>query len=108
MADKISGYGRNGVDITSARSSAAARNERTADSDKAGSGTRTEGADNASQVRLTDTAANLKQVEARLADVPDVDRKRVETLRERIESGAYEVNAGRLADRILAFERDLA
>ena len=48
------------------------------------------------------------RIETRLADVPDVDRKRVETLRERIESGAYEVNAGRLADRLLAFERDLA
>lgn len=108
MADKISGYGRNGVDITSARSRAPVRNERAADSDKAEAGSRTEGADTSSQVRLTDTAASLKQIEARLADTPDVDRKRVETLRQRIESGAYEVNAGRLADRLLAFERDLA
>ncbi len=108
MADKISGYSRNGVDITSARSRGSVRNERAADSDKAEAGSRTDGADTSSQVRLTDTAANLKQIETRLADVPDVDRKRVETLRQRIESGAYEVNAGRLADRLLAFERDLA
>jgi len=108
MADKISGFSRNGVDIASTRSRPSARNERAADSDKAGAGSRSEGASNSSPVRLTDTAANLKQIETRLADVPDVDRKRVETLRQRIESGAYEVNAGRLADRLLAFERDLA
>lgn len=108
MADKISGYGRNGVDITSARSRGPVRNERAADSDKAEAGSRSEAAETSSQVRLTDTAASLKQIEARLADTPDGDRKRVETLRQRIESGAYEVNAGRLADRLLAFERDLA
>lgn len=108
MADKISGYGRNGVDITSARSRANVREERTAGADKAEAGDRSEAAGGSSQVRLTDTAANLKQIESRLADLPDVDRKRVETLRQRIESGAYEVNAGRLADRVLAFERDLA
>ena len=108
MADKISGYGRNGVDLTSTRSRAPVRNERAADSDKAEAGSRSDAAENSSQVRLTDTAASLKQIEARLADTPDVDRKRVETLRQRIESGAYEVNAGRLADRLLAFERDLA
>ena len=108
MADKISGYGRNSVDITSTKSRAPVRNERAADSDKAEAASRGDGAENARQVRLTDTAASLKQIESRLADVPDVDRKRVETLRQRIESGAYEVNAGRLADRLLAFERDLA
>lgn len=108
MADKISGFSRNGVDIASTRSRASVRNERVADSDKAEAGNRSDGAKNSSPVRLTDTAANLKQIETRLADVPDVDRKRVETLRQRIESGAYEVNAGRLADRLLAFERDLA
>lgn len=108
MADKISGYGRNGVDITSTKSRTPVRNERAAGSDRAEAGSRSDGAETSGQVRLTDTAASLKQIETRLADLPDVDRKRVETLRQRIESGAYEINAGRLADRLLAFERDLA
>lgn len=108
MADRISGYGGKGVDISSTRSRAPERTERAADTDKAEAVSRGEGGAASSQVRLTDTAASLKQIEARLADQPDVDRKRVDSLRERIESGAYEVNAGRLADRILAFERDLA
>lgn len=106
MADKIAGYGGNGVDVTSTRSRAPVRHERAADSDKAEA--RSDGAAPSNPVRLTDTATGLKQIETRLADVPDVDHKRVETLRQRIESGAYEINAGRLADRLLAFERDLA
>ncbi len=53
-------------------------------------------------------ATNLKQVEARIAELPDVDRARVDAVRQRVESGAYEINAGRLADRLLAFERHLA
>lgn len=108
MADKISGYSRNGVDITSTRSRAPVRNERAAESERTEAGNRSDATGTSSQVRLTDTAASLKQAESRLAELPDVDRKRVETLRQRIESGAYEVNAGRLADRLLAFERDLA
>ncbi len=109
MADKISGYGNGGVDITSTRSRGAARPERGADGEKAGTVRRpAEASESASQLRLTDTATNLKQIETRLKDLPDVDRARVEALRQRIESGAYEINAGRLADRLLAFERDLA
>ncbi|MEO8224834.1 MAG: flagellar biosynthesis anti-sigma factor FlgM [Gammaproteobacteria bacterium] len=107
MADKITGYGNKGVDITSTRSRGPARTERVAD-DKSGAGNRIDSSARPSPVRLTDTATNLKQVEARLADVPDVDRARVEAARQRVESGAYQVNAGRLADRLLAFERDLA
>ncbi|MDP2322882.1 MAG: flagellar biosynthesis anti-sigma factor FlgM [Gammaproteobacteria bacterium] len=108
MADKISGYGRNGVDITSARSRETARKERAPDADKAGAGARTGSSSTASQVNLTSTATNLKQIEARIKDLPDVDRARVDAMRQRVESGTYEVDAKRLADRLLAFERDLA
>lgn len=110
MADKISGYGSNGVDIASTRSRGSARNERVSEGDKTeASGTASGTASSASsQVRLTDTATNLKQIEARIANQPDVDRARVDAVRQRVESGAYQMNAGRLADRLLAFERDLA
>jgi len=108
MADKITGYGTNGVDLTAARARGPARNERVADGDKAEAGSRAESTGTVSQVTLTDTATNLKQVESRIANLPDVDRARVEAVRQRVESGAYQVNAGRLADRLLAFERDLA
>jgi negative regulator of flagellin synthesis FlgM len=108
MAEKITGNGGSGVDITSTRSRAAGRSERAARGDQANEGSRAEATSASSQVQLTDTAANLKQIEARIADLPDVDRARVDAVRKRVEAGAYQVNAGRLADRLLAFERDLA
>ena len=108
MADKISGYGIKGVEIASTRSRGPARNERAADGDKIETGSRPDASAAASQVRLTDTATNLKQVEARIANLPDVDRARVEAVRQRVQSGTYQMNPGRLADRLLAFERDLA
>ena len=108
MADKITGNGGSGVDITSTRSRATSRNERAARGDKANEGSRAESHSASSQVQLTDTAVNLKQIEARIAGLPDVDKARVDVVRQRVDSGAYEVNAGRLADRLLAFERDLA
>ena len=106
MADKISGYGRNGVELTPAKARGPARSERASGGEKAE--TRKSGDATGSQVQLTDTATNLQQVEARIAKLPDVDRARVDAVRQRVESGAYEINAGRLADRLLAFERDLA
>ncbi|MEZ5565149.1 MAG: flagellar biosynthesis anti-sigma factor FlgM [Gammaproteobacteria bacterium] len=111
MANKITGYNSNSVDIAAARSRETARSGQ-ASSDKAGTDNRagakvtTPAAD--SHVQLTDTATNLKQVEGRLASVPDVDRARVDEVRQRVESGSYQVNAERVADRLLAFERDLA
>jgi negative regulator of flagellin synthesis FlgM len=108
MADKITGNGGSGVEITVAHSRGTSRNERAARDDKADAGGRAEAASASSQLKLTDTAVNLKQIESRLAGLPDVDRARVDAVRQRVDSGAYQVNAGRLADRLLAFERDLA
>ena len=108
MTDKITGNGGSGVEIASTRSRAASRNERAARGDKAEEGNRAEATSVSSQLKLTDTAVNLKQIEARIAGLPDVDRARVDVVRQRVEAGAYQVNAGRLADRLLAFERDLA
>ena len=100
MADKISGYGRSG-DVSAARARSVARAER-ADADRAAEATRRD-----DDVRLTDTAAALQKAEARLREQADVDAARVEAVRRRVESGEYRVDAGRLADRLLRFERSL-
>lgn len=105
MSDKITGYGRSGVDIKSARAETTPRADKPRNADRAAADEKTREPATGG-VRLTDTATNLKQIEARLRSSPDVDQSRVEALRSRIESGAYQVNAGRLADRLLAFERD--
>lgn len=103
MTDKISGYGRNGVDISSARARGADRVART------NKGQAADAADKAvaDAVRLTDTASQLKRIESRLASVPDVDQARVDAMRARLARGDYRVDAERLAERLARFERSL-
>ncbi|MCL4780392.1 MAG: flagellar biosynthesis anti-sigma factor FlgM [Gammaproteobacteria bacterium] len=101
MADKINGYGRTGVDITSTRLRAIERGEDARQSRKS------ESASSGDDVQLTRAATSLKSVEAQLANLPDVDRARVEALRQRIESGSYRMDANRIADRLMRFEREL-
>ena len=101
MADKINGYGRGGVDITSTRLRAIERGEDARQSRKS------ESPSGSDEVQLTHTATSLKHVEARLAGMPDVDRARVDAIRQRVESGNYRMDANRIADRLLRFEREL-
>ncbi len=58
-------------------------------------------------VSLTDTAAQMRRVEASLADLPEVDNDKVAAIRQSIENGSYEVDAGRIADTLLQFESSL-
>lgn len=102
MTDKINGYRGGGADITSSRLRAVERGETARQSRKPES---TSGSDD---VQLTHTATSLKHIETRLASMPDVDRARVEAVRQRVEAGAYKVDANRIADRLLRFERDLS
>jgi negative regulator of flagellin synthesis FlgM len=101
MADKINGYGRGGVDITSTRLRAIERGE------DARQGRKAESTSGRDDVQLTQTATSLKNIEAQLASVPDVDRARVEAVRQRVESGDYRPDSNRIADRLLRLEREL-
>lgn len=55
-------------------------------------------------VSLTQTAAQLQSLRNSLAELPVVDTQRVESIRQAIADGSYEIDAGRIADGILAFE----
>jgi negative regulator of flagellin synthesis FlgM len=102
MADKINGYGRVGLDIGPAKSRPVART---------GNGAEAAASRRAGQtgdaVEITDTAAKLKAIEAKLADVPEVDRARVENVRQRIESGSYQPDADRIARKLIRMEQEL-
>jgi len=56
------------------------------------------------KVTLTEMAARLQSLERTLADVPEVDKKRVESIREAIDNGTYQVNANRVAEKLIRFE----
>jgi negative regulator of flagellin synthesis FlgM len=102
MADKISGYGRVGLDVAPARSRPVSRPDAQA---KTGASERPRGGGDA--VEITDVAARMKAVEARLANLPEVDEARVKAVRERIDSGNYQPDAARIARKLANLERQL-
>lgn len=58
-------------------------------------------------VSLTDSAQLLVRLEKALADVPVIDRERVETIKTAIADGTYAVDANRVAAEVLRMEMDL-
>ncbi len=59
----------------------------------------------ADEVSLTDTAARLRELEARLAELPVVDPKRVDEIRQLIAEGRYQVDAGDIAEKLIQIEK---
>ncbi len=59
-------------------------------------------------VALTDTASAIKQAERALADQPAVDSARVERIRAAIADGSYEIDAQRIADKLVDMESSLS
>ncbi len=60
---------------------------------------------NTDQVQISHSALRMRQTEAQLAQLPEIDRGRVEVIRNALSEGSYRVDAQRLADRLLAQER---
>lgn len=102
MADKINAYSRAGLDISQARNRMVGKTERA--DDAAGQKPAAGASDG---VEFSDTSANLKRIEARLRQLPVVDEDRVRALREKIGSGDYQINAERLAEKLVRLEQDL-
>jgi negative regulator of flagellin synthesis FlgM len=55
-------------------------------------------------VRLTDLGTRLQTLTQSVADVPQVDAARVESLRQAISESSYQVDAEAVADKLMAFE----
>lgn len=58
------------------------------------------------QLKLTDSARALQEA-ARPGDAAAVDPQRVEQARKALADGSYKIDAGRIADRMLALEQQL-
>lgn len=61
----------------------------------------------ADTVSLTDTAERLQSIEAKLQNTPVVDKQRVDSIRQALNEGAYQIDASKIADKLLAFESSL-
>lgn len=56
------------------------------------------------RVTLTNTASRLKDIEEQLNNTSSVDNARVAEVQSAISNGEYNVDADRIADKMLAFE----
>jgi len=56
-------------------------------------------------VTLTDTAARLRALGNTLSTLPVTDTQRVEGVKKAIEDGNYTVDAGRVAQKMIEFEK---
>jgi negative regulator of flagellin synthesis FlgM len=58
-------------------------------------------------VTLTRSARSLQKIEEAVARAPVVDTAKVAAVKQAISSGTYQIDAGRIADKLLKFERGL-
>lgn len=58
-------------------------------------------------VHISSRAIDLQTLESHISQLPEVDRNRVTELRNQIAAGDYKIDAGRLADKLLAFDSKL-
>jgi negative regulator of flagellin synthesis FlgM len=61
----------------------------------------------ADTVTLTGPAVTLQKLSAAVADAPVVNSAKVASIKQAVQSGTYQVNAGRVADKIISFESGL-
>jgi len=103
MTDKIVNQTSAGFDISKSKARSVGRPEQGRDAEPKARADAPRDA-----VELTNTATNLKKIEASLADLPEVDRSRVDDLRQRLQSGSYDIDHRELAEKMLKLEQDLS
>jgi negative regulator of flagellin synthesis FlgM len=104
VTDKISGYSTAEpvAPIKGSNSSAVVADKSQGDSSSAPAASQT-----GDHVTLTDSARSLQKIEERVAKTPVVNAEKVAAVKHAISSGTYQVDAARVADKILKFERGL-
>jgi negative regulator of flagellin synthesis FlgM len=58
-------------------------------------------------VTLTNSARSLQKIEQAVAQAPVVNTAKVAAVKQAVNNGTYQVDAGRVADKILQFESGL-
>jgi negative regulator of flagellin synthesis FlgM len=59
------------------------------------------------KVSFTETSVRLRALEGTLANMPVVDEARVEAIKQAIADGSYQIDANRIADKLIQFERGM-
>ena len=102
MTEKIGGFTRPNVESKPTGTQAPQRPDDAGRAERSSTTTETGRTD---AVSLTETATRLKAIEAKLQDQPDIDRERVDALRNLIDAGDFEVNSQQIARKLAELER---
>ena len=104
MTDKISGYSASElIAPTKGPSTASVVTDKSQGDATANTNTSQTG----DTVTLTDSARSLQKIEEAVAKAPVVNASKVATIKQAVNSGSYQVDAGRVADKLLQFESGL-
>ncbi|MGE0115398.1 MAG: flagellar biosynthesis anti-sigma factor FlgM [Steroidobacteraceae bacterium] len=100
MSTKIGGFDSSPVPVSTGRTV-----KRAGDS---GSSTQTGTASSTADTHITDSARKLAALEQAVQDLPAIDETRVQQVSARLADGSYQIDSGRIADKLLRSEQDLA
>lgn len=106
MTDKISGFSTAEplAPVKGSSSSAVVAEKPQGESTSSGTGSTAQTGDH---VTLTDSARALQKIEEAVAKSPVVNSEKVSAVKQAVGSGSYHINAARVADKLLKFERGL-
>ncbi len=105
MTDKISAYSTAEpvAPIKGSNSNGVVADRAQGEAQAAGAGTSRTG----DTVTLTNSARSLQRIEEAIAKAPVVNASKVAAVKQAINSGTYQINAGQVAAKLLQFERGL-
>ncbi len=104
MPDKIRGFNASDAAAPVKGSSGGVS---AADKNRGAAASTAAAAPSADHVTLTGSALILQKLSEAVAGAPVVDAAKVATVKQAVQSGSYQVEAGRVADKLLSFERGL-
>ncbi len=103
MADKIDGISRQ-ANVAGAEGRGKAQ---AVGRDANAGGAKSQQTPGSDTVSLTDSARLLQKLEENVANTPVVDNLRVDALKQAVREGTYEIDAGKIADKLLDIDREL-
>ncbi len=101
MASKIGGFDNQPVSVGTGSSV-----KRSPDS--VAGGTESSDTQQADPVQITGSARQLATLEQHLKTLPAIDQSRVAKIQDALATGRYQINAGRVADKMLGLEHQLS
>lgn len=105
MPSKISGYNATQplAPIKVAAGTGAVADKASSDTSAAA----TPSAQSTDHLTLTDSARSMQKIGEAVAKAPVVDTAKVAAVKQAVSSGTYQIDAGRVADGLLQFERGM-